>query len=380
MNTRPQKIALVYDAIFPFYKGGAEKRFYEIGRRFAKNGYDVHLYGMKSWKGADTIKHEGMTIHGICKNYPLYTKSGRRSISQAVLFGIASLSLWREPFDVIDCCGFPYFSLFPMRLIAWLRRKKLYSTWHEAWGLDYWKQYLGIMGIMGYLIERVSVLLPDTMISVSENTANAISLKLNRKHAVITIPNGLDIKRINSLQAASEKSDVIFVGRLLSHKNVDILIRAVHILAKDYPEISLTIIGDGPERKTLEELAIKLNLSKNVRFLGFIENEDETYGYMLSSKILVLPSTREGFGIVILEANACGLPVITIDHPQNAARDLVSEGANGMICRLDESTLAKTIEHLLQFRKERSFYMSCINLYDWDAVMLNLEKAYFSLG
>ncbi len=75
MNSKP-KLALVYDAIYPYIKGGGEKRFYEIGKRLSKD-YEVHFYGMKLWKGDDVIQKDGIYYHGICKNIPLYTDENK---------------------------------------------------------------------------------------------------------------------------------------------------------------------------------------------------------------------------------------------------------------------------------------------------------------
>jgi hypothetical protein len=90
---KKMKIALVYDAIYPYIKGGEEKRFDEIGKRLAKKGHQVHLYGMKLCEGHDVIQKEGLYLHGICPPKPLYTKDGRRSTQQAVFFGIHCLNL-----------------------------------------------------------------------------------------------------------------------------------------------------------------------------------------------------------------------------------------------------------------------------------------------
>lgn len=368
------KIALIYDAVFPFIKGGGEKRFYEIGRRLAESGFAVHLYGMKSWEGESVIQFEGMTLHGICRNYPLYLKSGRRSIYQAVMFGLASFRLWREPFDVVDCCGFPFFSTFPIRIITWLRRKPLYSTWHEAWGLNYWKQYLGFWGIFGYAIEKIAVRLPDKILAGSENTAHAILEKLGREQGVVIAPSGIDLEKIKNSIPAEIKSDIIFAGRLLPYKNVDVLIGAMNILVQSHPQASLLIIGEGPEKEKLEALVKSLGLSGNVRFAGFLEKEEAVYSAMLSSKVLAMPSTREGFGIVVLEANACGLPVITTSHPQNAAQDLIKSNLNGKVVDLGEKEFAEAIALELSTRQEPDFYRSFVKDYDWNAITSVLAK------
>ncbi|MEI8343968.1 MAG: glycosyltransferase family 4 protein [Candidatus Moraniibacteriota bacterium] len=376
MLEKSKKIALVYDAVFPFIKGGAEKRFHEIGKRLAKDGHDVHLYGMKSWDGPNVMNHEGMTLHGICMNHPLYTKSGKRSISQAIIFGFASFKLWREPFDVVDCCGFPYFSLFPLRIITWLRRKKLYSTWHEVWGLDYWKQYLGKFGFLGYYVEKIAVLMPNCIISVSDSTTESITNKLGRKKGIVQIANGLDVDKIINIQPAAESSDVIFVGRLLSHKNVDILIKAIALVRHEFKGISLAILGDGPEKKNLEKLVEKLKLTENVKIFGFVEKDEDVYSHMHASKVFVLPSAREGFGMVVLEANACGLPVITITHPQNTAKSLIIKDENGSLCQLDATSIAQRISFEIKNRKNSSFYQGFIDHYDWKRIVPKLCSVY----
>lgn len=108
---KPLKIALVYDAIYPYSKGGGERRFYEFGKQLVREGCEVHLYGMNYWGKKQVIQKDGLFLHGLCKARPLYQKDGRRSITQALIFGLSSFKMLKEDFDVIDCCGFPYFSL-----------------------------------------------------------------------------------------------------------------------------------------------------------------------------------------------------------------------------------------------------------------------------
>jgi len=378
---KKMKIALVYDVIYPYIKGGGEKRFYEIGKRLAKKGHQVHLYGMKLWEGANVIKQNEMYLHGICKAKKLYTKEGRRSILQAIYFGFNSIKLIKEDFDVIDCCGFPYFSLFSCKLISLIKRKKLFSTWHEVWGKNYWYEYIGWKGYLGYIIEKLAVLIPDKIISVSKHTTHKLKSELNSKKLIYTVPNGIEFDLITRINPAKEKSDVIFAGRLISHKNIDILIKSIKLIKEKNPEIRSLIIGDGFEKKKLEELTRKLNLEKNIKFLGFLENHDDVYALMKSSKVFVLPSTREGFGIVVIEANACGIPVITIDYKDNAARNLIEEGKNGFVCQLNEEEIAQRIMRILENNSCRKMKEVCMDLakkYDWDKIVDEIEGVYFT--
>jgi glycosyltransferase involved in cell wall biosynthesis len=363
---KTRTIAIVYDCIYPYIKGGAERRFYELATRMVNDHTEVHLYGMKSWDGPDVIKRDGLTLHGICKARPVYARNGRRSVIQAVLFGISSCRLLREKFDVIDCCGFPYFSLFPC--------KRLYSTWLEVWGRDYWFTYLGPLGVLGYGVEWLAGRLPDEIIAVSESTKERLLAQLHVRGRIDTLPGGIDTTAIGALKPAEPSSEVMFVGRLVNFKNVDVIMQAVAFLRDSGVYVRCDIVGDGPELQTLQQLANALDIDDRVRLLGFLEDSDDVYRLMKASKVLVLPSSREGFGLVVLEANACGLPVITIDHPDNAAARLIAEGCNGSVVPLEVTAIASAIRYwVLAPTSDLSEY---VRNYDWEVLAMEQAEIY----
>lgn len=376
------KIALIYDAIYPYIKGGGERRFYEISKRLTNKGHQVHLYGMKSWEGADFIKRGKIYLHGISKVKGLYTKEGKRSILQAIYFGLCSVKLIKEDFDVIDCCGFPYFSLFSCKIASLIKKKKLYSTWHEVWGFRYWREYLGKLGILGYLIERLSVLMPDIIISVSQLTSKRVRDELGFRRKVYVATNGIDFNRIQQINAVKEKFDIIYAGRLIDFKHIDILIKTIQVVKERIPTVKCIIIGEGPMKSKLKTLAQKLDLKENIKFQCFMKNNDNVYAFMKSSKVFVLPSTREGFGIVVIEANACGIPVITVNHKDNAAVDLIKEGRNGFICGLNKIEIAGRIIRILENNSVEEMRKACMDSakkYDWDNIVDKIEKIYSNL-
>jgi glycosyltransferase involved in cell wall biosynthesis len=373
-----KKIAFVSDAIWPYNKGGKEKRLFDISTRLSQRGYNVHIYTMKWWRGPNIKIENGVTLHAISKLYPLYSGE-RRSIKEGILFGLSCLHLLTENWDVIEVDHMPFFPLFSVKLVCLLRHKKMFATWHEVWGREYWKKYLGKLGNIAYIIEKLAVLMPDKIISVSRHTTNKLKKDLLSKKEIITVPDGIDFDHIQKIKPSLVKSDVIFVGRLLSHKNVDVLIKSITILKKDIPSIKCLIIGDGPEKKRLEKTVATLKLTKNVLFLGFLENHDEVYSLIKSSKVFVLPSSREGFGIVVIEANACGIPVITINHKDNAAKDLIIEGENGYTCELDTKEMAKRIVNIFEKGLDKKTKQTCINSakkYDWNKIVNKIEEEY----
>lgn len=338
---RAKRLAFVIDAVHPFNRGGRERRLWEITRRLARDGHEVHVYTMKWWLGPSTIELDGVSLHALCRYYPLY-RGTRRSTTQALLFGFATLKLLTKQFDTLDVDHIPYFPLFSARLVCCLRRKRLTATWHEVWGREYWTSYIGSSARLAYLVERLSARMPHQIISVSRQTSERLRKQLEVICPISTVPLGVDVASIDAAAFSAVTTDVLYAGRLLDHKNVDILVRAVAIAAAHRPGLRCTIIGEGPERLTLEQLTRDLGVSDSVTFVGFLPDE-ELYGSMKSSGIFVLPSIREGFGLVVLEANACGLPVITVRHPDNAARHLILEGRNGFLANLDATDLARVI-------------------------------------
>jgi len=360
---RRTRIAFVYDAVYPYVVGGAERRIYEVGKRLVAEGYEVHLYGMRYWDGPRRITQDGMTLHGICRAYPLYTKSGRRSLLQALIFGVSCLQLIGARFDVIDCCGFPYLSLWSARLATALRRKPLYSTWHEVWGKDYWRQYLGVLGWVGHCVESMASTLPHCIVAVSPHTAERLRIIRPGKR-ISVVANGVDLAAIDRVTPEPTLSDVIYVGRLMDYKGVDVLLEAIAILASRGTRLRVTIVGDGPKRGQLERLAEHLGIRDAVSFVGFLRHFERVYGFIKAARLLVLPSRREGFGVVVVEANACGRPVVTVDMPDNAAANLVTR-RNGRVTRLCPQALADAICECLAAPPSEAACRQFAAQYDW---------------
>ncbi len=372
-----KRIAIVADAVYPWNKGGKEKRIYEITKRLAARGYLVTVYCMQWWKGEREIVREDVTYHAISAYHPLYAGS-RRSFTQAMFFALSCLRLLGAEFDVVDVDQVPHLVLFTMRLVCLLKRKKMFATWLEVWGEKYWKGYVGTFrGEIAYHIEKISAKLPDIIVSISARTTEGLRTILGRENGVFTVPIGIDVEPILRIPPDARSSDIVYAGRLLAHKNVDVLLGAVSILKKSHPEISLMIVGDGPEKENLERLALELGIQGNVLFLGFLEDHDTLYGLMKASKVFVTPSTREGFGIVVIEANACGLPAIAVTHDQNAAGDLVTPNENGVLCMmLGKQGLADAIGKLLSTRNEPDRYVQYAKRYDWDSIIQKIESVY----
>jgi glycosyltransferase involved in cell wall biosynthesis len=385
------KIAFAYDAIYPWVKGGAEMRIHELGKRLSSRGHEVHLFGIKWWEGKDIFEYEGMIMHGVCKKRELYI-SGRRSISEALVFSVKLFPhLMREKFDIIDVSVFPYFSCFTVKFAAIMKNTPSVFTWHEVWD-DYWYEYLGKAGFFGKLIEKTVSKLSQKNIAVSAWTKKGLEALGVSEEKITVVPNGIDIERISKIEPEGgrisggleeKKYDVIFAGRLIKEKNVDVLIKAIALCKANFPNIKCCVVGDGPEKEALLELARKKRVSKNIEFAGFQEYE-ALIRKLKASKVLVLPSSREGFGMVVIEAFACGVPVVTVKEKYNAAQGLAENEIDGLVVELDEREIAKGIERLIvddsNYKKMSEAALQKAKKYEWDEILEKLENYYEDLA
>ena len=350
---RPLRIAFVYDALYPHLKGGAERRYHEIGVRLAER-HDVH---MVCWTfpepdggfedEGDAARSSALTLHGTGPAPSFYGADGRRRIGEAVAFARRLVPvLLRERFDVIDCSATPYIPVFACQLAAKLTGTPMVVTWHEFWG-GYWREYLDdrpLAAVMGQGLEAACRPLGDVAVAVSPFTAERLEAA-GRGPDVRVVANGVSIAEIDAA-APVGASDVLFVGRLIAEKKVDELLGAVAILRAEHPAICCDVVGDGPDRARLESLAESLGITGNVTFHGRVDGA-EVFGRMRSASVLVLPSVREGYGITVVEGMAAGVVPVVARGPLTAASALVRDGVDGLVCDPVAASIAASIRELV---------------------------------
>jgi glycosyltransferase involved in cell wall biosynthesis len=331
------RIAYVYDALYPLHRGGAERRYRELATRMSAR-HEVHYVTWRSWQGSPPEELDGVALHGVGAAPGFYGTDGRRTVREASAFAARLVpALLRQRFDVIDSSATPYVPLYAVWLASRLTRTPLVVTWHEFWG-PYWVGYLPDRPLLAGIARRIEAgcrTFGTRRIAVSPFTARRLMEAGGGGAPVEVIGNGISLSDIDAT-APGAKSDVVFVGRLIADKKVDHLLKAVALLVGDRPRLRCTIVGDGPERAALESLADGLGITGNVHFTGPIAGD-----------AVSLPSVREGFGITIVEAQACGAVPIVARSPLSAAPDLVRDGVDGVVHDPTPSALAAAIGGLL---------------------------------
>lgn len=145
------------------------------------------------------------------------------------------------------------------------------------------------------------------------------------------LPMGIDLRDtfIPAHRTTHDRHQtLLFVGRLVESKGVAMLLQALAIVIKQAPATRLLIVGDGPERETLQHMAQRLGLNQQVEFAGAITHA-ALAGLYQRAAIFVSASRAEGFGLVFVEALGCGCAVIAPDLPE--VKDIIQEGITGLI-------------------------------------------------
>lgn len=373
------RIALVYDALYPDAKGGVEKRVGELAKRFAGQGHDVHLLVPKSWAGGTRVERDGVTLRGVSRRRSLYTARGRRAVLPAIghAFGVWKL-LRRERFDVVDCQIPAHLATIAAWLAARRKGSNLVITWHEAWDRD-WVEEMGVLGHVGRLVERLVARMPAMHLAVSEHTASTLA-EIGGSTAAVVHP-GVDLSTLGSeVVPSAESCDVLFVGRLIPTKNLGLLVDSIALLVHGGLDPRVVVVGEGPARTKWESQVRRLGLEEHVEFRGGVESWADVMASIRSAKVLALPSLREGFGMVALEAAACGVPVVTVNHRRNAARHLVEHGVTGLCVPADPTSFSNALRTLLLDEPYRgklgSQALSSVEGSNWESVAATTQSLY----
>ena len=173
-----------------------------------------------------------------------------------------------------------------------------------------------------------------------------------RSEAIHVIPNPISQQFCKSgqLEPARDGHRVIAIGRLEAQKGFDMLLRAFAQNAQEHPGWSLMIIGDGRERDRLQALAVALQIGERVRWKRAVKEPEKE---LRRSDLFVLSSRYEGFPMVLLEAMACGLPVVSFDCP-SGPREIIHDGEDGLLVPPNEiDALAGAMSHLMSVDEER---------------------------
>jgi glycosyltransferase involved in cell wall biosynthesis len=326
------RVCLVYDCLFPYTIGGAERWYRNLAERLSEEGHDVTYLTLRQWGRGVDPRVRGMRVAVVGPRMELYAAGGRRRILPPLVFGAGVL--WHllrrgRHYDTVHTASFPYFSLLAAALIRPFGRYRLIVDWHEAWTLEYWREYLGdLSGWVGWVVQRLCLRIPQRAFCFSRLHAGRLRDEGYRGHA--TVLEGEYAGPLEPRAPREPDQVVMFAGRFIPEKRVDALVPAIAQAQAMLPELRAELYGDGPEHGRVAELVTALGLDPTIQLAGFVAAE-EIDEKLATALCMVLPSRREGYGMVVIEAAARGTPSVVVAGTDNAAVEHIDEGVNGFV-------------------------------------------------
>ncbi len=340
------RICLVYDCLYPHTVGGAERWYRNLAERLVADGHDVTYLTLRQWDRGEKPALERVEVRAVGPRMALYTDSGRRRILPPLVFGAGVL--WHllrrgSRYDNVHTASFPYFSLLAAGLARGVGGYNLVVDWHEVWTREYWHEYLGrAAGAVGWAVQRLCARIPQRAFCFSQ--LHARRLRDEGLRGEVTVLTG-EYDGPSSVAASQTDPEplAVFVGRLIPEKRAPAVVAAIAEARERIPGLRGTIIGDGPERDAVWQAVVDHGLEEVVDVPGFVSGE-EVEAALSRATCLVLPSRREGYGMVVIEAAAHSTPSIVVAGSDNAAVELISDGVNGFVSPSDSpSDLADAV-------------------------------------
>ncbi len=313
------------------WAGGAEVFLFELAKRWIAAGHQI------TWLSG---RHPCQTRSEHKDGIHFIRSGGFFSVYfQVPLYYLAHL---RGRFDIIleSANGVPFFS--PL----YSRTPKV-SLVHHVHKQVFFHELPRGLAILANILEQYAAPLvykQTPFITVSESSRQAL-IELGIPESKISLVyNGVDCDRFQPGRKC-ETPVILYLGRLRNYKSVDTIIRAMPILIQSYPELIFKIAGSGPAKIELTALAQELGVTEQVQFLGYI-SEVQKINLFQEAHIVVNPSLKEGWGLTVLEANACGTAVVGADV--SGLRDSICHQETGLLVpHGDYAAFAEAINHLL---------------------------------
>lgn len=332
--------------------GGVEKYLYEISKRLVKKGYKITWF-TSSFKGAK----ERELVEGI----EIIRKGGRFSVYLHAFFEYLK-ELRKRKFDVVidSINGVPFFT----PLYIW-KPKKIAIIHHIIGWKTFSKELKFYQAILAWIAEKLVPIIYFFIpfITVSESTKRELKVK-----NIAIVPNGVDEWLFQNQIEKSHIPVVIYLGRWKKYKRLDLLLEAFKLVKKNIKNAELWLAGHGDW---------KPNYVEGLKIFGRV-NEAKKKELLSKAWVFVIPSEKEGWGITVIEANACGTPAIGYNVP--GLRDSIVHGKTGFLIKEDGNVkkLAEVIIKVLTDAKLREKLsknaIEWAKQFSWDKSAERFEK------
>jgi glycosyltransferase involved in cell wall biosynthesis len=358
-------------------RGGGEMWDLKMAEGLEELGADVTFYIGKPLRSElpdpiqkfDSVEIPTPHLRDLAYASPPGVGGALSDIDETIFCQRASQALSEQDHDLIQICTMPGFARYAERIdlpVSIVMHGEPYSLWHDVikpWGSTY------------ELLEAF-----DQVITVG-GAREAIEKRLT--NSVATINPGVDTEVFTPRNHIEpDKKQVLFVGRFVPVKNIELLINAFENIQRIHPSAELVLVGEGPQEDELKKRVEEQNLSETVQFMGYIPNDDLPKFYR-NATVVALSSRSESYGITLLEAMSCGVPVVAPDI--GVIPDIVDENENGLLYqRGSVAELTDALDEILSDIKLRRSYSQAartkaVKYFDWSNKQTKLYDLYSNL-
>jgi glycosyltransferase involved in cell wall biosynthesis len=340
------KVLFIIRYFHPFV-GGTEKQALTLASRLVANGIDVTILTSRfrySWQRTDRIQN-------VCV---IRLPSPRIKVIGALVFLICLacyLIRYKNHYSIVHTFQIGYTSFVSILLATVLRIPTLIKVASSGSGGDVKRARQTAWGKLCLLMAKKAT----RIIAVSDSVKRELMQEGVPPGSIESIANGVDLglyepygdkPAMRRRCRLPEKNTIVYAGRLSPEKGIDVLVRSFALLVQSQP-CQLLIIADGPEGETVAQLIVEHELNGSVLLVSKVE---EVAPYLKASDLFVLPSRFEGLSNALLEAMACGLPVISTRV--GGSRDIIEDGVNGLLVEVDAmDQLRDAMERVLRDRR-----------------------------
>lgn len=326
------RICVLYDCLYPYSIGGAERWYRNLSQALTGAGHEVTYVTLRQWPRGESGSVPGVRVVAAGPRMALY-HGDRRRLAPPLVFGLgvfAHLARHGRRYDVVHTASFPFFSVLAAASLRPLHRYRIVIDWHEVWTRRYWRDYLGPAGgAIGWHVQRACARVPHRAFCFSRLHGRRLVEEGGPPDVtVLTGEYAGEPEEAERVRGADPV--VMFAGRMIPEKRAPLVVDAVVEAAKEIPGLRAVLFGDGPERARITETIAARGLERQVSAPGFVDREI-VQDTLRRALCLLLPSSREGYGLVVVEAAAAGTPVVVVAGPDNAAAELVEDGENGFV-------------------------------------------------
>ncbi|UTF54801.1 glycosyltransferase family 4 protein [Natronosalvus rutilus] len=361
--------------------GGGEKRAHEVMSGLAERGHDIVLLCGKTdpelpkrttVDGYD-VRHV-TCIPSLFFRFPTASFYATRYLFAFLSIPVLAWMLLRNEFDAVIENMTPYPTLTV--IFAKLARVPIFAIQHEFYDRSCYRTYDPITATIQLLVQNILRVFSYTAIIVP---TSHIAKKLEQygipRSRIVVIPNGVDVEGYQMSDVEHRPQELVTVGRLSKRKGQHFLLESFEDVLTEYPKAHLHIVGKGPAMDSLMRTTHDLEIQNSVTFHGFVSHERKRE-LLNTSDIFVFASRQEGFGLVLLEAMAAGLPVVARSLP--VYEDFFQDGTNGHLLNSnDQDTFTNMVQRLLEDRDKlesiRSVNERTAKQFSWDSTVDQTE-------